>query len=134
MGGTADGGQKKMRVKTSGFSLFELVLVLVVIGLLSAVAIPKYVQYNIAKDQLQVVAACEEVQNAFVLAQADIKAYPSVTVLASYVQGDEVAAVATGIRLNSHGAEYTVKTYSDAQCLNSTRGVDDLVRCVADGH
>ncbi|WP_455219717.1 type II secretion system protein, partial [Kaarinaea lacus] len=65
-------------MKNSGFTLIELVLVLVIIGLLSAVAIPKYIEVNSEQDVAEKNQLTGTVKTALVIAQADTSASPSV--------------------------------------------------------
>ena len=117
-------------MKKSGFTLVELVLVLVIIGLLSAVAIPKYVEVNSEQQVAEMNQLSGSVKSALVVAQADISASPSVSTLVSYVRGDEVKATGSGITLLHEGKSYMVPTYVDSNCVSPTRAPSDTVKCV----
>ena len=117
-------------MKKSGFTLVELVLVLVIIGLLSAVAIPKYIEVNSKQEIAEKSQLSDSVQSALVVAQADISASPSVTTLAAYVQGDQVTAASSGIVVLQDGKSYMVPTYVDNKCVSPTSAPSDMVKCV----
>jgi len=119
-----------MHMKKSGFTLVELVLVLVIIGLLSAVAIPKYIEVNSEHEVAEKTQLSGSVKSALVVAQADISASPSVNTLASYVQGEQVQVTSSGIVLQHDGASYMVPTYVDNNCSNPTNTSSDMVKCV----
>ena len=119
-----------MHMKKSGFTLVELVLVLVIIGLLSAVAIPKYIEVNSEHEVAEKTQLSGSVKSALVVAQADISASPSVNTLASYVQGEQVQVTSSGIVLQHDGESYMVPTYVDNNCSNPTNTSSDMVKCV----
>jgi len=119
-----------MQLKKSGFTLVELVLVLVIIGLLSAVAIPKYIEANTEQEVAEKYQLSGSVKSALVVAQADISSSPSVKTLASYVQGDQVSVTGSGIELLHDGQSYMVPTYVDNNCSNPTSAASDMVKCV----
>ncbi|WP_455200563.1 pilin [Kaarinaea lacus] len=119
-----------MQMKNSGFTLIELVLVLVIIGLLSAVAIPKYIEVNSEQDVAEKNQLSGTVKTALVIAQADTSASPSVNTLATYVQGDQVKVANSGIVLLHDGESYMVPTYVDNNCSNPTSAASDRVKCV----
>lgn len=119
-----------MNIKKSGFTLVELVLVLVIIGLLSAVAIPKYIEVNTEQEVAEKNQLSGSVKSALVVAQADISTSPSVNTLASYVQGDQVKVTGSGIVLLHDGEPYMVPTYVDNNCSNPTSAASDMVKCV----
>jgi len=119
-----------MGTHRSGFTLVELVLVLVIIGLLSAVAIPKYINANNEQQLSEMKFVSGSVRTAWVVAKADTRQSPTVNMLASYVQAEQANAANNGIVLQQDGHEYTVPTYLDDNCTTPTRTVNDRVACV----
>lgn len=116
----------------SGFTLVELVLILVIIALLSAVAVPKYIEVNGERSDYEKSELATKVKNALVIAKADIKHAPSVTDLVAYVQSNYVSAADTGVVFKKGGTVYTVPTYADSQCSVLTRKSNEKVECVGD--
>ena len=116
--------------RINGFTLVELVMVMVIVGLLGAVAIPRYVD----KSTTELMDAKKDkgaaVKSAMVVALADTKNFPTVEKLASYVQGESVSAMNHGITVSIKGEQFLVPTYTDHNCINATTGVNDAVKCV----
>lgn len=113
-----------------GFTLIELVLVLVIIGLLSAVAIPRYIEVNHKKDEAYKQEISGSVKAAWRVAKADTGSSPSVSKLATYIQGEHVVAMNEGIQLSRDGGKFMVSTYRDNNCSDPTRSENDPVACV----
>jgi type II secretory pathway pseudopilin PulG len=108
----------------------ELVLLMAVIGMLAAVAVPQYVQQVEIQDITAKENVAGRVRSALVLALADQKAFPSVHTLASYVQADRVTADGSGIIVAVNGNAFEVPTYADKSCATPTASVRDPVMCV----
>ena len=120
----------RLNTRIDGLTLIELVLVLVIVGTISAVAIPSYIErsnYDLMKKKIDVSGS---VKSAMVIAIADNKLYPTVEELTAYVQGEEVAATLAGVTLKIESINYIVPTYTDSNCTKMTSAIQDKVQCV----
>ncbi len=113
-----------------GFTLIELVMVIVILGILAAIVTPKFVDLQTDALTAAKKGMSGAVKSAHAIAIADLKTFPTVTQLATYVQGEGVTAVAGGIQVTIDANNYTVPTYTDTGCSSATTAVSDTVKCV----
>ena len=116
--------------KHAGFTLIELVAVLVILALLGAMAVPRFVDVSgqaLTAAQNGSVAA---VRSGHAMAIADLRRLPTVSELSTYVGGQNVSAVGTGIQVQINGTNYTVLTYTDTTCNSATANTTDPVGCI----
>lgn len=120
-----------MKKQQSGFTLIELVMVIVILGILAASFAPKFVDLSNDATTAAKAGASGAVKSALTVAIAQLKTDPSVTQLATYVQGGATAA-GTGITVTINGSPVTVPTFKDASCTvgQETALVGDFVKCV----
>ena len=119
--------------KQSGFTLIELVMVIVILGILGAIAVPKFVDLSGSATTAAGKGMSGAVKAAHAIAIADLKTFPTVTQLATYVNAEGVSAAATGVTVDINGSSVTVPTFTDSSCTsgNETSAVGDVVQCVA---
>ena len=118
--------------KHAGFTLIELVAVLVILALLGAMAVPRFT--DVSSDALTAAknGSVAGVRSGHAMAIANLKTLPQLSELISYVGGPNVAVAAdnSGVEVTINGVAYVVKTYTDTTCTTATANANDLVGCV----
>ena len=117
--------------KQAGFTLIELVAVLVILGLLGAMAVPRF--SNLQDDALRAAqdGSSNAVKTAHSIAIAKLRQLPDIDDLVGYVGGEASAtAVATGIQVTINGNNYVVPTFTDGTCASPTGATNVAVACV----
>jgi MSHA pilin protein MshA len=116
--------------KQAGFTLIELVAVLVILALLGAMAVPRFVDVSSQALTAAQNGSLAGVRSGHAMAIADLRALPTVTELATYVGGPNISAVGTGIQVQINGTNYVVETFTDTNCTSATSAVGNIVGCI----
>ncbi len=114
--------------KQSGFTIIELVMVIVILGILAAMAVPRFADLgtsatSAARDGLE-----GSVKSGWAIAIASKER--AVTVLELATQVDGGTAVASGIQVQIDGGNYVVNTWTNDACNAATTGTGDTIVCV----
>ena len=118
--------------KEKGFTLIELVIAIVIIGILAAIAVPKFIDLTGDATTATKKGMSGAVKSSHAIATADLKRFPTNTELATYVTGDGISAAANGIYVSIDGTQHTVKTYKDSNCATLITTTTDFVQCVGE--
>jgi prepilin-type N-terminal cleavage/methylation domain-containing protein len=115
-----------------GFSLVELIVVLVMFGLLATMALPRYLQKSDQELQSAKHGMSSAVKGAFSVYINRHRAYPTLAELSTIIHDGRQPEPAQhrGIEVEIKGARYVVPTYVNALCTQSTSSLQDRVQCV----
>ena len=134
-----------MKRQQSGFTLIELVMVIVILGILSAIAVPRFVDLQTQALDAAQAGMAGAVKSAHAVAIATKQNFPTLDELVNggtfggvvydtFISGENVAIASTneGVVVDINGTLYMVPTFTDSACQggNETGATTDVVRCV----
>ena len=117
--------------RSKGFSLIELVIVLIVLGVLAAIAIPRYVDLKQNAANAAIFGNLAAAKSTFAILVAENKGYPTFAQMIARIQ-PAPTMTPQGLQFTVGGNNYIVKTFTDSTCTTPSVGTDtaEVIQCV----
>lgn len=128
--------------KVKGFTLIEMIVAIVVLGVLASIAVPRYLAVRDSAREAIKISAVNTVRTAVTMLYAQKREYPTNAEIAVLLTIGESAehkqaeAALNGVKFPIGGEgnySYIVKTFKDAACTigQETAQTADKVKCVS---
>lgn len=118
-----------------GFTLIELVMIIIILGILAAVAIPKYVDLTGDARRSAIKAGLGGIKSAWGIQIGRVKTEPSLTTLIAGMDGATTVGANIGISIadifRKDGTPYQYLTYTVSNCTVATTSALSIVKCIA---
>ena len=111
-----------------GFTLIELVIVIVILGILAAIVVPKYEDLAGEAENAAVQATSNAVKSAYAISIASVKGTPSLDQIYDKMSGAGISTTATGFRFFVNSHTYDINTYKG----DCTTGEITNVECIGE--
>ncbi len=121
-------------MKAKGFTLIELAIVIVIIGILVAIAVPRFVDLTGEANTAAKEASYAAVRSAYAIAIAEKKGYPTAAELLAKLEGATRSGNKIKVTIGGTATDIA-ELYKDTGCTSdqAVTADTDQVKCVKKG-
>lgn len=120
--------------RTSGFTLIELVIVITLLGILVAVALPRFANLTTDAQTAAAQGTTAAVRSAYAIATADAQGNPTGTQIIGQLTGGNPTFNTDSIDITmDNGGTVSVPLFTDSGCTTAATAASDVILCVGTG-